>query len=186
MCPVRAGLERAFGRPVIFAECFAYPRFGIEEYPSADDGIGNLPRVAQGPQCSGGDMQVSAHLLPGQAAFSHDRGAVAVQRPASVLLRPTRGYRTVVIFCAFISFRILHEDWVPQFRERTKVYFPVQRHYREFVTAQYAGRFFIDFQLVILQHADDISAVSYSCDHSSRICFASASIRKLSAFSWRV
>ena len=98
--PARAGLERAFGRPVIFAECFAYPRFGIEKYPPADDSIGNLPRVAQGLQCSGGDMQVSAHLLPGQVAFSQDRGAVAVQRPASVFLRPTRECRTVVIFCA--------------------------------------------------------------------------------------
>ena len=72
------------------------------------------------------------------------------------------------------------------FHQFMKVYFTVEGHYREFVTAQYAGCFFIDFQLVILQHADDIFAISYSCDHCSCICLASASIRKLSAFSWRV
>ena len=57
---------------------FPYSALGIEKYPSADNGKGDLSRIAQGLECARRDVQIAANLLARKVTFIQDRGTVVV------------------------------------------------------------------------------------------------------------
>lgn len=69
-----------FGGSVVLLQHLFNSLFGIEEHAPADDRVGDLPGIAQGLQRAGGNVQVLAHLVPGQVAFAPDRRGVVLHR----------------------------------------------------------------------------------------------------------
>lgn len=57
---------------------FPYSALGIEKYPPADNGKGNLPCVTQGLECARRDVQIAADLLAREVTFIQDRGTIVV------------------------------------------------------------------------------------------------------------
>ena len=57
---------------------FPYSALGIEKHSSADNGKGDLSRIAQGLECARRDVQIAANLLAREVTFIPYRGTIVV------------------------------------------------------------------------------------------------------------
>lgn len=97
--------------PVVSFEHLFNSRFGIKKHPPTDRRVGYLPRIAQGLERSGRNVQVVAHFVPRQVAFLADRRHVVFRRrfydPFGLADQREGTFYLVAVHCQIIQFHNL-------------------------------------------------------------------------------
>lgn len=97
--------------PVVSFEHLFNSRFGIKKHPPTDRRVRYLPRIAQGLERSGRNVQVVAHFVPRQVAFLADRRHVVFRRrfydPFGLSDQREGSFYLVAVHCQIIQFHNL-------------------------------------------------------------------------------